>query len=275
MKFKTVWAVYFSPVGNTKKIVCHIANGLGNELNIPVKECRFTLPSDRDGIYQFGEDDLVVFGTPVYAGRVPNKILPYVQTGFEGNNTALIPVAVFGNRSVDDGLMELKNELELKGFKAIAGAAIASRHVFSEKIANGRPDDKDYADMDKFVHKIVEKLEQCEELPHQENFIGRNPVGAYYTPLGIDGQPAKFLKAKPLTDMDKCTNCGVCVKVCPLGSISKDNVAEVPGICIKCQACVHLCPEGAKYFNDEAFLSHVKMLEENYTRRAESQFFVD
>ncbi len=274
MKFKTVWAVYFSPVGNTKKIVSHIANGLGKELNIPVKKCSFTFPSNREKIHQFGKEDLVVFGTPTYAGRVPNKILPYIQTGFEGDNTAFIPIAVFGNRSADDCLMELRNELELKGFNAIAGAAIANRHVFSEKIAYGRPDDKDYSDMDKFVHNIAEKLEQCEELPHLENLVGRNPVGPYYTPLGIDGQPAKFLRAKPLTDMNKCTNCGICVRVCPVGSISKENVAEVPGICIKCQACVHLCPEDAKYFDDEAFLSHIKMLEENYTRRAESLFFI-
>ena len=37
---------------------------------------------------------------------------------------------------------------------------------------------------------------------------GNSPVGPYYTPLGRDGQPAKFLKAKPLTDMEKCSKCG-------------------------------------------------------------------
>ena len=92
-------------------------------------------------------------------------------------------------------------------------------------------------------------------------------------PKGVDGLPAKFLKAKPLTDMEKCTKCGICAKVCPLGSISFEDFSEVSGICIKCQACVVKCPEGAKYFDDAAFLSHVKMLEQNFTRRSEPECY--
>ena len=91
--------------------------------------------------------------------------------------------------------------------------------------------------------------------------------------MGTDGQPAKFLKAKPQTDPDKCTDCGLCAAVCPMGSIDPADVSSVPGVCIKCQACVVKCPTGAKYFDDPAFLSHKDMLETNYTRRAESQLF--
>ena len=46
------------------------------------------------------------------------------------------------------------------------------------------------------------------------------------------------------------------------------------GICIKCQACIKICPAGAKYFDNEAFLSHVAMLEQNYTRRSEAEYFI-
>ena len=59
-----------------------------------------------------------------------------------------------------------------------------------------------------------------------------------------------------------------------MGSISLEDPAQVTGICIKCQACIKKCPTGAKYFDDPAFLSHVAMLEENYTRRAEMEVFV-
>ena len=96
----------------------------------------------------------------------------------------------------------------------------------------------------------------------------------YYTPLGTDGQPAVFLKAKPVTDPEKCDGCGICAKVCPMGSVSAENPAEINGICIKCQACIRKCPKSAKYFDDPAFLSHVAMLEQNYRRRAEAEFFV-
>ena len=46
------------------------------------------------------------------------------------------------------------------------------------------------------------------------------------------------------------------------------------GICIKCQACVKKCPTGAKYFDDAAFLSHVAMLEQNFTRPTQAEFFL-
>ncbi|MEW3584266.1 ferredoxin, partial [[Clostridium] symbiosum] len=42
----------------------------------------------------------------------------------------------------------------------------------------------------------------------------------------------------------------------------------------KCQACVKKCPTNAKYFDDPAFLSHIAMLEQNYTRRAEAEIFI-
>ena len=59
-----------------------------------------------------------------------------------------------------------------------------------------------------------------------------------------------------------------------MGSVSAENPAEINGICIKCQACIRKCPKSAKYFDDPAFLSHVAMLEQNYRRRAEAEFFV-
>ena len=60
-------------------------------------------------------------------------------------------------------------------------------------------------------------------------------------------------------------NCGLCAQSCPVASIDPQDVTSVPGVCIKCQACVRCCPMGAKFFDDAAFLSHVAMLEQNFT----------
>ena len=58
----------------------------------------------------------------------------------------------------------------------------------------------------------------------------------YYRPRGLDGEPKNFLKAKPQTDRSKCTGCGVCAALCPMGSISREDPAEVTGVCIKCHS---------------------------------------
>jgi len=49
---------------------------------------------------------------------------------------------------------------------------------------------------------------------------------------------------------------------------------EAVGLCVKCQACVRKCTRRAKFFEDPDFLSHVAMLEENYTRRADNQIML-
>ena len=46
------------------------------------------------------------------------------------------------------------------------------------------------------------------------------------------------------------------------------------GLCIKCHACMKICPTGAKYLDDPAFLSHVAMLEQNYTRPTQAEWFL-
>ena len=54
-----------------------------------------------------------------------------------------------------------------------------------------------------------------------------------------------------------------------MGSIDRETM-EAIGLCVKCQACVRKCTRRAKFFEDADFLSHVAMLEQNYTRRAEN-----
>jgi len=274
MKISCVKAVFYSAVGSTAKVATGVAEKIAAALGVPVEVYDFTLPENRTEPKTYAPDQLVVFGTPVYAGRVPNKMLQIVQSNFKGEGALAVPVVTFGNRSYDNGLIELRNELENNGFHTIAGAGVVCEHVFSSKLATGRPNEEDWEKLSAFAAAVAEKVNGMTEIPAPIAVRGDDPVGPYYTPLGTDGKPAVFLKAKPKTDEALCDKCGICAKVCPVGSISVENLSEVNGICIKCQACIKKCPKGAKYFDDAAYLSHVAMLEENYTRRAEMEVFV-
>jgi hypothetical protein len=113
----------------------------------------YTLPPARARSYSFGDGDIVVWGSPVYAGRLPNKLLPFIQNNFKGNGALAVPIVVFGNRSYDDALVELRNVLESNGFRAVAGAGIAASHVFSDKLAAGRPDAADMLKIEEVFRK--------------------------------------------------------------------------------------------------------------------------
>ena len=78
MKFNRVWAVYFSATGTTQKLVTAVADNLSQKFGVPCESFDFTLPEERKAPKRFEADDLVVFGTPVYAGRVPNVLLKYL-----------------------------------------------------------------------------------------------------------------------------------------------------------------------------------------------------
>ena len=272
MEITTVYAVYFSATGKTRRVVTTLANAVAQAFDLPLETIDFTLPEARAESYSFTDSDLVIFGTPTYAGKVPNKLLPFVQSGFAGNGALAVPVVTFGNRSFDNSLAELCRSLESEGFHTLAAGAFACQHAFSDTLAAGRPDREDMTVLAQLGAAVVTKLGRMTEIPAPVVVDG-DADAPYYRPLGLDGEPKNFLKAKPVTDMTRCTGCGVCAALCPMGSISRENPAVVTGVCIKCHACVRNCPVGAKSFDDAAFLSHKAMLERDYTRRAEAKLF--
>lgn len=275
MERKKVWAVYFSATDTTKKIVLTIADEAARLLGAEREDYDFTLLRMRENGFAAGKDDLVIFGTPVYAGRVPNVLLKYLAT-IQGNGALAVPVVLFGNRNFDDGLIELRDILENTGFHTVAAAAFVGEHSFSKTLAAGRPDADDMKEALAFAGKVTEKVKglpegeapapvEVEGVPH--------PYRGYYQPRDRKGVSIDIRKVKSLVS-DACDDCKICADVCPMGSISHENVREYTGICIKCGACIKKCPKQARYYEDEGYLYHQHELEEGYTRRAAISLFL-
>ena len=273
MKITHITVVFYSATGNTRKVITRIAKNIQEILQAPISYINYTRPQNRQASYSFGKEELVLFASPTYAGRIPNKMIPYIESYFSGANTPVIPIVVYGNRSFDNSLSELTDILSSNGFIPFSAAAIATVHAFSSKIGTNRPDENDLQQIDSFCKSASEYILNNENLVPIE-VPGEHPAVTYYTPLGIDNQPVNFLKAKPKTVKELCDNCGACAKACPMSAIDFVDNTLVPGTCIKCQCCVKICHTKAKYFDNESFISHVQMLEEHYVRRSEPSFFL-
>ncbi|MDO5548730.1 MAG: 4Fe-4S binding protein [Eubacteriales bacterium] len=273
MKVQSVTAVYFSATDTTRTVVCRIAQRAADRLHVPCRTVDFTLPDARRHTTELSRTELVIFGVPVYAGRIPNLLLPFVRTGFLGCDTPAVPVVLYGNRNYDDALIELRDVLESSGFHTIAAGAFIGEHSFSYTLAAGRPDAADLALADTLAERVTARITGTEALPERPVPVrGQTPLRPYYTPRDRAGNPVNILKVKPKTN-EGCDQCGLCITVCPMGAIDAGNPRAVTGICIKCGACVKKCPQHAKYYDDEKYLYHQHELEEGFARRAEPELF--
>ena len=265
----------FSPTGGTRQVAQHLGDRLGALLGAEVEYHSYTLPRERETLPQVEAGDVVVWATPVYAGRIPNKTLDYVRRALRADGNPAVALVTFGNRAYDNALAELVGLMEEGGIRPVGAAAMVTRHAFSDTLGAGRPDEEDLAALDRFATQVAEKLSAFSFQLSTIDVPGEAHPERYYTPLKTNNAPAGFLKAKPSCNSALCTRCGECLEVCPMGSIgAKDGMPTFDGICIKCQACRRRCPTGAIAFTDPEYLSHVAMIERTFAAPKRPEFFV-
>jgi NAD-dependent dihydropyrimidine dehydrogenase PreA subunit len=272
-KLKKVNGIWFSPTGTTEKIVSAVAHSIKNSLgnDSELVKVNFTLPEEREKSLVYESGDIIILGVPVYAGRVPNILLKYLET-IKGNGALAVPIVLYGNRNYDDALVELTDIIIANGFKVIAAGAFIGEHSFSKILAKRRPDGDDIKVANDFGLEVSNKIKN-EDIEGEVKINGNRPYRPYYRPRDINGKFYDFRKIKPKTS-DKCNDCKTCVDLCPMGSIDLDDVSKVNGICIKCGACIKGCPTEARYYDDANYLKHQHELEDEFEKRKEAEIFL-
>ncbi|MCK5542203.1 MAG: EFR1 family ferrodoxin [Desulfobacterales bacterium] len=266
MNIKTVKLIYFSPTRTSKKIVEGIAHGM-NIKNI--EHIDLTLPCKDTEKIKFSNDDFVIFGMPVYRGRIPALAAARLEK-FKGGETLAAIVVVYGNRAYEDALLELKNIAVESGFKPVAAGAFIGEHSFSKKelpIAGGRPDKKDIAETEAFGKSILDKIQKNKNIDaiKQIDVPGNFPYKQGVAPS----------KAAASTDNEVCTMCETCATVCPTEAITyEDEVITDNDKCILCCACLRICPTEARELIVPPILEKIKWLSENCKEPKKAELFI-
>lgn len=233
MDMKRLNLVYFSPTGSTQSVLRVAAKSFNTEIT----EHDLTDYTAREVQLAFETDDFVIFGFPVYGGRVPETFRDRLN-GIKGRRTAAALIATYGNREYEDALLEMKDIAKSNGFLPIGAAAVVTEHSVIRSIAAGRPDAKDRAFLEDFCSELRKKIAA---ISSEENFAeimvpGKKPYRRYM----------KLPMAPVVTS--SCTACGLCAKRCPVGAISEQNSRKTDKkVCIGCMRCVRVCPKKARH----------------------------
>jgi len=267
MEIQKARLVYFSPTQTTKRILESIAEGIGV---IAVERVDVTLPETaREGFMKMKGDEVLIIGAPVYAGRLPEKAVQRFQ-GLKSNGNPAVVVVLYGNREIEDALLELHDLAKEAGFIPVAGGAFIGEHSFSSAsipLAEGRPDQADIHVARQFGKSIGIYLRSIRSL---------QDVGALKVP---GSRPFRehivHPKVSPETDKDRCAACEACASVCPTNSISIEETAKTDAeTCILCCACVRECPEGARALKDPLIGMIIEWLKANTVQRKEPEVFI-
>lgn len=254
----SIYSLYYSPTGGTKKVVDVITGvldvGVGERID-------FSIASEDYTKYCFKEEDICLIGVPSFGGRVPGDALEKLRQ-MQGGGARAILVVVYGNRAIDDTLLELKDEIAKCGFKPCVAISAVAEHSIMRKFATGRPDDKDIKELQAFATKINE-LVKAGGLKEDVTVPGNFPYREY------KGVPFKPSAGK------KCRNCGLCATKCPVQAIPKEKPSLTDDkTCISCMRCITVCPEHARGLNRIVLAVASKKMKKVCGERKANELFV-
>lgn len=233
MQIQKLHLVYFSPTQTTKSVLHTIAKFLG----VQIVEHDLTDYSCRNVHLDFGPEDIVIFGFPVYGGRVPKTFCDRTAN-IKGHSTIAVLIATYGNREYEDSLLEMKDLSIKNGFMVAGAAAVVTEHSVIRSIASGRPDAEDMVFLGDFCRKLKLKI---------ESITSSNELAEPVVPGKRPYIKRIKLPMAPITSAH-CTTCGLCVKKCPVRAISIHNPQKTDkGKCIGCMRCVRVCPQKARH----------------------------
>ena len=245
MEYKTT-AIWFSPTGGTRAYVRAVAAampGCGEEVDL-------TRPNVRRSGHAFTAGDVVVLGVPVYYGRVP--AVPGLLDGLRGEDTPAVLLAVYGNRAIDDALLELADLAAARGFRPLAAGSFVARHTYSELVGADRPNEADLAAAAELGRRAADKLS-----------------GRWAAPALPGSRPYRDFATAPFYPLgdETCVSCGACARACPVEAIHPAAPRQTdPARCVRCMACVRACPTGSRRVDHPGLAATRARLEEHFLR---------
>ena len=243
---------WFSGTGNTLLAARRVAETLRGG-GVPVKLHR--LENSDPGTVPTGDGVTLGLAFPVAAFSTYPLVWRFIEALPPGKGTPVFMLATMGGFS---GLLAgpLKQLLRRQGYRPLAARELRMPSNF---LAGARP-------LEKCRNRLECGLRQAAAFA-QALLAGRgrwhrfSPVPYALTRWFWTHAARSFAKGgqKFHADPARCTRCGLCVRLCPTGTITLPPATETPvpaaagtapvpawgGHCIQCQRCIAFCPTRA------------------------------
>jgi ferredoxin/flavodoxin len=273
---KTAFVVYCSPAGSTRHVAEVIAASL-KENSVTVTTLDLGIVADPasvvDRLKTAGEGDCLFVGSPVYRDVAVPPVMAFLNQLPSVAGPAAVPFVTWGGATSGLALWQMGQALQGKGFTLAGAAKVLGRHSMmwtdDSPVGQGHPD----ADDDRQVRELVDRLTQGNASPMSLDTLD-------YLSAEDSGEVKKKLddpwqNIPKNVDEEKCTQCAICVQVCPAGAVALDPLPVFDANCFDCFNCVRECPESAivSPMDFEALNDKIRKKAEKFDEKPPTQIF--
>lgn len=273
--------VYISPAGTTRRVsqvFIQALKGAGwrvEMFDLASKE-RWNYPALIEKAV--GEQGCLFVGSPVYVDRALPPVTDLLRQLAQSRGSYAIPFVTWGGVNSGVALLELAQQLEVKGYRLLGAAKIMAVHSIllhcEHPLGEGHPDIEDESLIQEMVRGLTLKL-------HSDNPRMVSLLDLHYQPREreLEAWSASLDIAKEKTlamelDMMLCSRCGICREQCPVQAIKMDIFVEISSACIRCLNCVRVCPEEAIRVDLIGLEKRIRKRVDEYQEMPPSQIFL-
>lgn len=241
--------VYFSGTGNTK----FVAKTIKKELEKYNKEVDL-INIEKDNINSKDYSSIII-GGPVYVDRYPEILIKYIE---EKLKTFKGKCMLFSTQASEKEAIVFKHCVHRVNFLNITYDILIPMpnnfYNFMFERLSKEEENTLILQAELLIKKGIKDFLEGKTKTYPKKNIYEMMINGFYH--NIYPYYVNHIIKKISIDKDKCVNCKLCEKSCPVQCIKITDKANFNKNCVLCQRCMNSCPKEAFTYKGKSFIQY-------------------